>query len=298
MSENAVKNDSALADTAAIGHDAAPDLKTETKNKIDPAKQNPMYHKKVVFVEDENDPVNADAVRGHLEVVGEREYSSTFYEKYIKRVIDVVLSVIGLIVFSPLLAVTAIAIKLDDPGPVIFRQKRISQGNGYFELMKFRSMRLDTPHNVPTHQLENPDMYLLRIGKLIRKLSIDELPQLLNIIKGSMSIVGPRPALWNQEFLIGERDRYGANDVRPGLTGLAQMSGRDELEIPVKAKLDGEYTAALKKSSLSGFLMDVRVFFGSILTVLKRDGVVEGRKDDAEDKTAEDESHEFVGSRQ
>lgn len=298
MSENPIKIDGALADTAPIARDVASGVKTESKNKVDPAMQNPMYHKRVVFVEDENDPVNADAVRGHLEVVGEREYSSTFYEKYIKRVIDVVLSVIGLIVFSPLLAVTAIAIKLDDPGPVIFRQKRISRGNGYFELMKFRSMRLDTPHNVPTHQLENPDKYLLKSGKLIRKLSIDELPQLLNIIKGSMSIVGPRPALWNQEFLIGERDRYGANDVRPGLTGLAQMSGRDELEIPVKAKLDGEYTAALKKSSLSGFLMDVRVFFGSILTVLKRDGVVEGRKDDAEDETAEDESHEFVGSRQ
>lgn len=241
-----------------------------------PEEQNPMKGMKVIFVEDENDPVNADGKRGHLEAVGKSNHIPTFYERYIKRGLDVVLSFGGLVVLSPIYAATAIAIKLDDPGPVLFKQKRVARSKGYFELMKFRSMKLSTPHNVPTHQLSDPDQYLLRTGKLIRKLSIDELPQLFNILMGNMSVIGPRPALWNQDYLTAERDKYGANDIKPGLTGLAQAHGRDELEIPVKAKLDGEYAAALKKSSWVGLKMDVRVFIDSVKAVLKSDGVVEG----------------------
>lgn len=238
--------------------------------------QSPFYKKRVIFVEDENDPVNADAVRGHLEAVGQSQHTPTFYEKYIKRLFDIVISFFSIIVFSPVFAITAIIIKIDDPGPAIFRQKRICRENGYFELKKFRSMKLDTPKNVPTHQLENPEQYFLRIGKFIRKTSIDELPQLVNVLSGSMSLVGPRPALWNQEFLIAERDKYGANDIRPGLTGFAQISGRDKLEISDKAQLDGEYAAKLKESSIAGFKMDVKIFFLTIKSVFKREGVVEG----------------------
>lgn len=258
--------------------------KKRNNYKKNPELQNPMYKKRVVFVEDENDPVNADSMRGHLEIVGESDHTPTFYEKYVKRGFDIILSILGLIVLSPICAIIAIAIKTDDPGPVIFKQKRIARGNGYFDLMKFRSMRLDTPHNVPTHMLKNPEQYLLKSGKLIRKLSVDELPQLLNILSGSMSIIGPRPALWNQDYLVAERDKYGANDIRPGLTGLAQMSGRDELEIPEKARLDGEYAAALKQSGFSGFKMDLKVFFGSIKAVVKRDGVVEGSQEESPDE--------------
>ncbi|WP_242940890.1 sugar transferase [Ruminococcus albus] len=241
-----------------------------------PEEQNPMKGKKVVFVEDENDPINADGKNGHLEAVGESYHKPTFYEKYVKRGLDMVLSFGGMVVLSPLYAVAAIAIKCDDPGPALFKQKRVAQSKGYFELMKFRSMKLNTPKNVPTHMLDNPEQYLLKSGKLFRKLSIDELPQLWNIFIGNMSVIGPRPALWNQDYLTAERDKYGANDIKPGLTGLAQAHGRDELEIPDKAKLDGEYAAALKKSSWSGFKMDVKVFIDSFKAVLKSDGVVEG----------------------
>ena len=241
-----------------------------------PEEQNPMKGKKVIFVEDENDSVNADGKHGHLEAVGISSHTPTFYEKYVKRGLDVVLSFGGMVVLSPLYAFAAIAIKKDDPGPAIFKQKRVAQSKGYFELMKFRSMKLNTPKNVPTHMLDNPEQYLLKSGKLFRKLSIDELPQLWNIFLGNMSVIGPRPALWNQDYLTAERDKYGANDIKPGLTGLAQAHGRDELEIPDKAKLDGEYAAALKKSSWSGFKMDVKVFIDSDKAVLKSDGVVEG----------------------
>lgn len=182
----------------------------------------------------------------------------------------------GLVVLSPIYAAAAVAIKIDDPGPALFKQKRVAKSKGYFELMKFRSMKLNTPKDVPTHMLDNPEQYLLKSGKLFRKLSIDELPQLWNIFIGNMSVIGPRPALWNQDYLTAERDKYGANDIKPGLTGLAQAHGRDELEIPDKAKLDGEYAAALKKSSWSGFMMDVKVFVDSVKAVLKSDGVVEG----------------------
>lgn len=241
-----------------------------------PEEQNPMKGKKVTFVEDENDPVNADGKRGHLKAIGESTHTPTFYEKYIKRDLDVVLSFGGLVVLSPIYAAAAIAIKIDDPGPVLFKQKRVAQSKGYFELMKFRSMKLNTPKNVPTHMLDNPDQYLLKVGKLLRKYSIDELPQLFNILMGNMSVIGPRPALWNQDYLTAERDKYGANDIKPGLTGLAQAHGRDELEIPDKAKLDGEYAQALKKSSWSGLKMDIKVFVDSVKAVLKSDGVVEG----------------------
>ena len=242
----------------------------------EPSEQNAMRGKKVVFVECEEDPINADGKQGHLEAVGQTDHKQTFYEKYVKRGLDIVLSFGGMVVLSPVYAVTALAIKCDDPGPVIFNQKRVGQGKRYFKLSKFRSMKLETPKNVPTHMLDDPDRYLLKVGKLIRKLSIDELPQLWNIFIGNMSVIGPRPALWNQDFLTAERDKYGANDIKPGLTGLAQAHGRDELEIPDKAKLDGEYAAAIKKSSLSGMKMDIKVFVDSVKAVIKSDGVVEG----------------------
>ena len=183
----------------------------------EPGERNPVENKKVEFVEDKNDPMNADGKRGHLKVVGTENYSPTFYEKYIKRLIDIVLSFAGLIVFSPIYAVTALAIKIDDPGPVIFKQKRVAQNKGYFQLVKFRSMSVNTPQNVPTHMLKNGG--ITKVGAVIRRTSIDELPQLWNIFMGNMSIIGPRPALWNQDYLTAERDKYGANNVKPGLTG-------------------------------------------------------------------------------
>ena len=188
----------------------------------------------------------------------------------IKRIIDIVLSGVGIIVLSPLLLVLCIAIKLDSPGPILFKQKRVGIHKKHFMIYKFRTMRTDTPKDMPTHMLSNPEQYITRTGKFLRKTSLDELPQIFNIFKGDMSIVGPRPALWYQYDLIAERDKYGANDVLPGLTGWAQINGRDELEIPVKAKLDGEYIAK------DGFGMDLRCFFGTFLSVLRQDGVVEG----------------------
>lgn len=192
------------------------------------------------------------------------------YKHFFKRVIDIVLSFLGITVLGIPMLIVALIIKINDPGPALFKQKRVGLHKKYFFLLKFRSMKLSTPHDVPTHQLENPEQYLLACGRTIRKLSIDELPQLFNILKGDMSIVGPRPALWNQYDLIEERDKYGANDVKPGLTGWAQINGRDELEITQKAKLDSEYAEKLS------FLFDCKCFFGSIGRVLKGDGVVEG----------------------
>lgn len=188
----------------------------------------------------------------------------------VKRGIDICLSVAGLVVLCPLFFILMTAIKLDSRGPVLFRQKRVGIHKTYFRILKFRTMRVDTPKNMPTHMLENPDQYITRVGKFLRKTSLDELPQIINILRGEMSIVGPRPALWNQYDLIAERDKYGANDVLPGLTGWAQINGRDELEIPVKAKLDGEY---VKNMSL---IFDVKCFLGTIASVLREDGVVEG----------------------
>ena len=188
----------------------------------------------------------------------------------VKRLIDIILSLIGLILLSPVFLILIIAIKLDSPGPVLFKQKRVAINKTHFNILKFRTMRIDTPKNTPTHLLKNPDQYITKMGKVLRKTSLDELPQILNIFAGQMSIIGPRPALWNQYDLIAERDKYGANNVPPGMTGWAQINGRDELPIEVKAKLDGEY---VKKIS---FLMDIKCFFGTIVSITKSDGVVEG----------------------
>ena len=198
------------------------------------------------------------------------------YRLFLKRLIDIVFSFIGIVVLALPMIVFAFIIKGEDPGPVFFRQKRIGIHKTQFGLLKFRSMKMSTPHDMPTHMLENPEQYILRCGRWMRKMSIDELPQLFNIFTGKMSIIGPRPALWNQDDLIAERDKYGANDIKPGLTGWAQINGRDELEIPVKAKLDGEYVAALNAGHGKGFAMDCKCFFGTIKSVLNHDGVVEG----------------------
>ena len=192
------------------------------------------------------------------------------YDKCVKRILDVILSVLGLIITALPMLVIAVIIKREDPGPVLFTQKRFGNHKRFFTLYKFRSMKMSTPHDVPTHLLENPEQYLLKSGKFIRKFSLDELPQLFNILKGDMSFIGPRPALWNQNDLISERDKYGANDVRPGLTGWAQINGRDELEIVDKAAYDGEYVRN------ESFLFDCRCFFGTFFKVLKHEGVVEG----------------------
>ncbi|HBL84297.1 MAG: capsular biosynthesis protein [Clostridiales bacterium GWF2_38_85] len=193
------------------------------------------------------------------------------YSKFVKRLFDIILSSLGIVVFSPLLLILMLIIKLDSPGPIFFKQKRSGIHKVHFNILKFRTMRIDTPRDTPTHMLQNPDTYITKVGKFFRKTSLDELPQIFNIFIGKMSVIGPRPALWNQFDLIEERDQYGANDVRPGLTGWAQINGRDELAIPVKAKLDGEY---VKRMS---FLFDCRCFWGTIASVVRRDGVVEGK---------------------
>lgn len=198
------------------------------------------------------------------------------YRHFFKRMIDVVLSLIAIIILAIPMLIIAFIIKLDSPGPALFKQKRVGLHKKHFYILKFRSMRIDTPHDAPTHQLQEATSYITKVGAFLRKTSLDELPQLFNIFTGKMSIVGPRPALWNQDDLIAERDRYGANDVRPGLTGWAQINGRDELEIPVKAKLDGEYVTALNTGKCKGIVMDLRCFFGTFLSVLRSDGVVEG----------------------
>lgn len=189
----------------------------------------------------------------------------------IKRGIDFVLSLCGIVVLSPLLLVLALLVKTSR-GPVLFKQKRVGKDKTFFEIYKFRSMYADTPKDVPTHLLDNPDRLITPVGKFLRRTSLDELPQLFNILKGQMSIVGPRPALWNQDDLIAERDKYGANACVPGLTGYAQIHGRDELPIPEKARLDGYYAKNM------GFGLDVKIFFGTIFSVLRSDGVVEGRQ--------------------
>ncbi|MBQ9298582.1 MAG: sugar transferase [Clostridia bacterium] len=189
-----------------------------------------------------------------------------------KRIIDIILSLIALIVLLPFFILFAIIIKIESKGPVFFKQKRVTKNKKYFMIYKFRTMRTDTPKDMPTHMLKNADSYITKFGAIMRKTSIDELPQLINILKGDMSLIGPRPALWNQEDLIAERDKYGANDILPGLTGWAQVNGRDELEIPIKAKYDGEYA---NKISL---WFDIKIFFKTIIKVFKHDGVVEGEQ--------------------
>ena len=192
------------------------------------------------------------------------------YRTFFKRLLDIILSGCAIVILSPLLLIIAVAIQIDDPGPVMFRQKRVGIHKTHFSIMKFRTMKMDTPRDTPTHLLENPEQYITKVGKFLRKSSLDELPQIFQIFTGKMSIIGPRPALWNQFDLIAERDKYGANDVRPGLTGWAQINGRDELPIDIKARFDGEYVEKLS------FLFDCKCFFGTIGAVLKHDGVVEG----------------------
>ena len=264
---------------AAIIMSAAFALSSKKKDSVyanEPEQKNPMENKRVSFVEDENDKENADGVRGHLEAVGDVDYQAGLYDGFIKRLIDIVISFMGLVILSPVYLIIAIAIKIDDPGPVFFTQKRVGKNKQYFKLHKFRSMKMATPHDVPTHMLENPEQYITKVGGFARRHSLDELPQVWDIFIGNMSIIGPRPALWNQDVLTSERDKWGANDIKPGLTGWAQINGRDELEIPAKAKLDGDYAAKLKKGGFGAFAFDVKCFFGTIFSVLRSDGVVEG----------------------
>jgi len=209
------------------------------------------------------------------------EHIKKMYKKYGKRIIDVLISGVGILVLAPVFLVLVIAIKLDSPGPVLFKQKRVGIGKSHFDILKFRTMRIDTPKDTPTHLLENPQQWITKVGGFLRKTSLDELPQIFNIFAGQMSIIGPRPALWNQYDLIEERDKYGANDVMPGLTGWAQINGRDELPIEVKARLDGEYVSRLS------FFFDVKCFFGTITSVLKHEGVVEGGTGKLEKKEEE-----------
>lgn len=190
--------------------------------------------------------------------------------RYVKRGIDIILSLMGLVILAPFFVLLALAVKLDSAGPVFFKQERVGIHKKHFYILKFRTMRTDTPKDMPTHLLQNPEQFITRTGRFLRKTSLDELPQIINILKGDMSIIGPRPALWNQYDLIAERDKYSANDVPAGLSGWAQINGRDELPIDEKARLDGEY---VKRMS---FAFDCKCFFGTIVSVLKHDGVVEG----------------------
>ena len=208
------------------------------------------------------------------------------YKKFFKRLIDIFLSFFGIVFLSLPMLIIAIAIKCDSKGPVFFKQKRVGIHKKHFNILKFRTMRTDTPHDAPTHELNDPKRWITKVGGFLRKTSLDELPQLFNIFGGSMSVIGPRPALWNQDDLIAERDKYGANDVKPGLTGWAQINGRDELEIPLKAKLDGEYVERMS------FGFDCKCFFGTIKSVLKSDGVVEGGTGELEKQKKEQESAE------
>ena len=208
------------------------------------------------------------------------------YKKFFKRLIDIFLSFFGIVFLSLPMLIIAIAIKCDSKGPVFFKQKRVGIHKKHFNILKFRTMRTDTPHDAPTHELSDPKRWITKVGGFLRKTSLDELPQLFNIFGGSMSVIGPRPALWNQFDLIEERDKYGANDVKPGLTGWAQINGRDELEIPLKAKLDGEYVEKMS------FGFDCKCFFGTIKSVLKSDGVVEGGTGELEKQKKEQDSAE------
>lgn len=237
----------------------------------EPEQRNIMESKKVKFVFDENDKENADGEKGHLQEMGLSEYKNSFYDKFVKRCIDKLLAFCGLVILSPIFLIIIIAIKIDDPGPVLFTQKRVGKNKQYFKLHKFRSMKMSTPHDVPTHMLDHPERYITKVGRFLRKSSLDELPQIWDIFIGNMAIIGPRPALWNQDVLISLRDKYDANDIKPGLTGWAQINGRDELELEVKAKLDGDY---VEKQS---FIFDLRCFFGTIFRVVRSDGIVEGK---------------------
>ena len=237
----------------------------------EPEEKNPLAGKRVRFVADEREPENADGARGRLEAVGESRHRAGVYERVIKRFLDVALSFAGLVALSPVFLLLSLWIVIDDPGPVIFTQKRVGKDKVYFKLHKFRSMKMSTPHEKSKRMLAHSEQYMTRAGRFLRAHSLDELPQLWDIFMGNMSIVGPRPGLWNQDLLTAERDLYGANDVKPGLTGWAQINGRDELDIPAKAKLDGEYCRAISLK------MDSRCFFGSIGVFAGDRSIVEGR---------------------
>lgn len=222
------------------------------------------------------EPEVLDTENPYIQFVETDSQPKNFYESMVKPVLDGILSFGGLVILSPLYGVISLAVWLDDPGPVFFTQKRVGKDKHFFWLHKYRSMKMSTPHDVPTHMLENPDQYITRVGRILRKSSLDELPQIWDIFRGKMSVIGPRPALWNQKDLVEERQKYGANSLKPGLTGLAQIRGRDELEIPEKAKTDGEYTEVLHKGGFTAFGQDVDCFIGTVKSVLKHDGVVEG----------------------
>lgn len=242
-------------------------------------KRNPMQGKSVKFVEDASDKENADGECGHLEATGLSAVATrnrSFYEKVVKRGLDKTLSFAGLIALAPVMGGIALAIKIEDPGPVLFTQKRVGQDKQYFKLHKFRSMKMSTPHDVPTHMLDHPEQYITKVGGFIRKHSLDELPQIWDIFVGNMSVIGPRPALWNQDVLVAERDKVGANDVKPGLTGWAQINGRDELSLTDKSALDGEYTRELEKGGADALKMDLKCFTGSLHVFGSDDTVVEG----------------------
>lgn len=213
---------------------------------------------------------NLNEIRPRSPHAGRAKDGEMMYGRFFKRLLDILLALSGLILASWLFLLIMLAIELDDPGPVFFSQKRVGIHKKHFQLYKFRSMKMSTPHDMPTHLLENPEQYITRVGRFLRRTSLDEIPQLWNILRGDMSVIGPRPALWNQYDLLAERDRYGANDIRPGLSGWAQICGRDELEIDEKARLDGEYVRCMS------FAFDCRCFFGTAISALRGDGVVEG----------------------
>lgn len=220
---------------------------------------------------------NIDKENEYIKESGFRfQQGAGWYESRFKPAADKVLSFVGLVILAPAYGIISLAVFLDDPGPVLFTQKRVGKGGHFFLLHKFRSMKMNTPHDVPTHLLSDPEQYITRVGKILRKTSLDELPQIWDIFVGNMSIIGPRPALWNQKDLVEEREKYGANDVLPGLTGWAQINGRDELKIADKAKLDGEYVKYLRQGGGKALLFDLKCFFETIYSVLVSDGVVEG----------------------
>ena len=218
------------------------------------------------------------------------------YKHVIKRLFDILISSVAIVVLAIPMLIVAIAIKIDDPGPVLFKQKRIGKNkNGqitYFIIWKFRSMKTNTRPDVPTHLLKNSEQHITRVGRFIRKTSLDELPQIYQVFFGKLTCVGPRPGLWNQTDLWEAREQYGANDVKPGITGWAQINGRDELSIADKARFDGEYTAALNKGWFKGFFMDVKCAFGTVIAVLKSDGIVEGGKEEAEQEKEQEQEKE------
>lgn len=264
----------ALAGTYLVASAVARKKSDEEKENIDA--DNPYRNAGVCEGSRINTSGSGNSGRGSISSGDSGRASTGTYETIVKPIIDRALSFGGLALLSPLFAAVSAAVWIDDPGPVFFTQKRIGKDKTYFLCHKFRTMKMSAPHDVPTHQLEHPEQYITRVGKFLRKTSLDELPQIWDIFRGKMSVIGPRPALWNQDDLVAERDKYGANDILPGLTGWAQIRGRDELEIPDKARLDGEYVRILRQGGMAAFRMDVKCFVGTVGSVICHDGVVEG----------------------